>query len=191
MSLAGFTAPLVAASTPLTSIVFVNAMIPLPGEKAGDWWDSTGAIDARIGAAKEYGYSTEFDLDTYFLDDVPPEILAASGPPSAEADIVFGSVCDFETWPAIPLKVVAGKDDRFFPVGFQRRLARERLGIAADVLPGGHPDRAVTARNPEPLPDLRRIAVPRFTLRRHASDRLVTLYDEHGTQTPLPMIFDS
>jgi pimeloyl-ACP methyl ester carboxylesterase len=138
MSLAGFTGPLVAASTPLTSIVFVNAMIPLPGEKAGDWWDNTGATNARIAAAKEYGYSTEFDLDTYFLHDVPPEIVATSEPPAAEADIVFESVCDFGTWPAIPLKVVAGKDDRFFPLEFQRRVARERLGIAADVLPGGH-----------------------------------------------------
>jgi hypothetical protein len=34
--------------------------------------------------------------------------------------------------------VVAGADDRFFPVEFQRRVARERLGIEADVLPGGH-----------------------------------------------------
>jgi hypothetical protein len=29
-------------------------------------------------------------------------------------------------------------DDRFFPVGLQRRVARVRLGVEADVLPGGH-----------------------------------------------------
>jgi len=28
--------------------------------------------------------------------------------------------------------------DRFFPAGFQRKLAAERLGVAADLLPGGH-----------------------------------------------------
>ena len=33
---------------------------------------------------------------------------------------------------------MAGADDRFFPVGFQQALARDRLGIEADVLPGGH-----------------------------------------------------
>jgi hypothetical protein len=33
---------------------------------------------------------------------------------------------------------VAGADDRFFPVDFQRALARDRLGLEADVLPGGH-----------------------------------------------------
>jgi pimeloyl-ACP methyl ester carboxylesterase len=36
------------------------------------------------------------------------------------------------------VRVVAGADDRLFPAEFQQRLARERLGIEADVLPGGH-----------------------------------------------------
>jgi hypothetical protein len=34
--------------------------------------------------------------------------------------------------------VVAGSDDRFFPLEFQRRVVRERLGLDVDVLPGGH-----------------------------------------------------
>ena len=51
---------------------------------------------------------------------------------------MFGSVCDFEAWPQVPVHAVAGESDRFFPVDFQRRLARDRLGVDADVLPGGH-----------------------------------------------------
>jgi hypothetical protein len=51
---------------------------------------------------------------------------------------VFGSACDFSTWPPVPIRAVAGADDRFFPVGFQQALALDRLGIEADVLPGGH-----------------------------------------------------
>ena len=47
-------------------------------------------------------------------------------------------MCDFTAWPAIGIRVLAGADDRFFPVGLQRRVARDRLGIEADVLPGGH-----------------------------------------------------
>jgi Alpha/beta hydrolase family len=139
MSLGGFTAPLVAARIPLTAIVFVNAMIPRPGEAAGDWWDNTGASEARIQAAKRHGYRTEFDLETYFLHDVPPDVLAGGERVQRdEADIVFSSPCDFEAWPAIPMKVVAGNEDRFFPAGFQQRVARERLRVTADVLPGGH-----------------------------------------------------
>ena len=52
--------------------------------------------------------------------------------------MVFGSVCDFSAWPRVPIRAVAGSDDRFFPVGFQQALARDRLGVNADVLPGGH-----------------------------------------------------
>jgi hypothetical protein len=29
-------------------------------------------------------------------------------------------------------------DDRFFPLEFQRRVVRERLGIDLDEVPGGH-----------------------------------------------------
>jgi pimeloyl-ACP methyl ester carboxylesterase len=34
--------------------------------------------------------------------------------------------------------VIAGRDDRFFPLEFQRRVARDRLGLDVDVVPGGH-----------------------------------------------------
>lgn len=138
-SLGGFTAPLVAARVPVRAIVLVNAMIPSPGETPGAWWGNTGSEPARVRAAREHGYATEFDLATYFLHDVPPEIAAAGEPHQRdEADAVFESVCDFEAWPAVPLRVVAGADDRLFPVDFQRALARQRLGVEADALPGGH-----------------------------------------------------
>jgi len=34
--------------------------------------------------------------------------------------------------------VIAGRDDRFFPVEFQQQLARERLGVEPVIVPGGH-----------------------------------------------------
>ena len=75
ISMGAFTAPLVAARRPLKALVLVNAMIPVPGETAGQWWDDTSSQEARVQAAQEGDYSTEFDLDTYFLHDVPPEAL--------------------------------------------------------------------------------------------------------------------
>jgi hypothetical protein len=139
MSLGGFTAPLVAAKVPVAALVFVNAMIPRPGETAGAWWDNTRWAQARVAAAEQGGYSTQFDLGVYFLHDVPPDVAAAGEPYQRdETDAAFGSVCDFAAWPSIPIRAVAGSDDRFFPVGFQQALARDRLGINADVLPGGH-----------------------------------------------------
>ena len=138
-SLAGFTVPLVCAGKPVRMVVLVNAMIPKPGETPGAWWGATGAVEAREQAAARRGYATEFDLGTYFLHDVPQDVLR-SGPeqPYEEADIVFGEPCRFERWPDIPLHVVAGKDDRFFPLEFQRRVARERLGKEIEEISGGH-----------------------------------------------------
>lgn len=138
-SLGGFTAPLVAAASGPRAIVLVNAMIPLPGETPGDWWDHTDQEATRVDAARKGGWTTELDLGEYFLHDVPPEV-AASGEPHQrpEAEAVFGDPCDLPAWPDVPTRVVAGADDRFFPLEFQRRLARERLGLEVDVLPGGH-----------------------------------------------------
>ena len=139
MSLGGFTAPLVAAARPVSALVFVNAMVPRPGETAGAWWGDTGWADARVAAAKAGGYPEDFDLGTYFLHDVPPEVAAGGEQYQRdESDAAFASPCDFGTWPAVPIRAVAGADDRFFPVGFQQALARDRLGLEADVLPGGH-----------------------------------------------------
>jgi pimeloyl-ACP methyl ester carboxylesterase len=138
-SLGGFTAPLVAKSVPVRALVLVNAMIPSPGETPGAWWDNTGSTQAREAAARQGGYGTEFDPAVYFLHDVPPGVVAAGEPHQRpEADVVFGSVCRFDSWPSVPTRVVVGADDRFFPAEFQRAVARDRLGVEADVLPGGH-----------------------------------------------------
>jgi len=148
-SLGGFTAPLVCARAPVRMLAFVNAMIPAPGETAGQWWDNTGSEAARVEAARRGGYATEFDLATYFLHDVPPEVVrAGASKQHEEAKIVFREPCRFEAWPERPIHVIAGRDDRFFPLEFQRRVARERLGLPVDPLPGGH---LLALSNPEGL----------------------------------------
>ena len=54
------------------------------------------------------------------------------------ADTPFGQPCTFEAWPDVPLHVLVGADDRLFPADLQVRVANERLGVDADVVPGGH-----------------------------------------------------
>lgn len=147
-SLAGFTAPLVCARVPVRRLVFVNAMIPKPGETAGAWWGATGATEAREQAAARRGYAREFDMGTYFLHDVPQEVLRIGPQPREEADAVFGEPCRFDRWPDLPIHVLAGRDDRFFPIEFQRRIARERLAKELEEIPGGH---LVALSNPEAL----------------------------------------
>ena len=71
---------------------------------------------------------------------------------------MFEEACRFEVWPDVPMHVIAGCDDRFFPVDFQRRVARERMGLTVDGLPGGH---LIALSNPRGLVDRSRAAAPR------------------------------
>jgi pimeloyl-ACP methyl ester carboxylesterase len=150
-SLGGFTAPLVCERIGVRRLVFVNAMIPVPGETAGDWWKNTGSDAARTAAARERGYSPDFDLATYFLHDVPPQIVEQGEPRQRpEAGVVFTEPCRFDAWPKAPIHVIAGREDRFFPLEFQRRVARERLDLPIDELAGGH---LLALANPRGLAD--------------------------------------
>jgi hypothetical protein len=61
------------------------------------------------------------------LADEPPQ----SGTP-------FDEPWPLASWPDVPTRFVQGCDDRFFPLAFQRRVVRERLGLDLDEVPGGH-----------------------------------------------------
>lgn len=138
-SLGGFTAAVVAAKVAIERLVLVNAMIPVPGEQVGAWGEATGSSAARQEAARQRGYSTEFDLATYFFHDLPQDVIAAGADHERDqSDTVFGCIAAFDRWPDVPIHVIAGRDDRLFPFEFQRRVARERLGLEVDEVPGGH-----------------------------------------------------
>ncbi|MCE0764378.1 alpha/beta hydrolase [Pseudonocardia kujensis] len=133
-SMGAFLGPLVCAAVPARRLVLVNPMIPAPGESAGQWWEATGQAEART----EAGYDG-FDLERDFLHDLPADLrteLAAGG--RNQSDRSFAEPFPLAAWPEVPTTVLAGADDRLFPLAFQRRVARERLGLDVQVVPGGH-----------------------------------------------------
>jgi pimeloyl-ACP methyl ester carboxylesterase len=136
----GFVAPLVAARVPVDLIVLLNAMIPAPDESLGEWWANTGHGRARAEQAAREGRDPEFDPIGDFFHDVPQDVFAEAmelGEPP-QSDAPFVKPYPFTGWPDVPTRFLQGREDRFFPVEFQRRLARERLGIEIDEMPGGH-----------------------------------------------------
>lgn len=140
-SMGAFTAALVCARAKkkIRRLVFVNAMIPVPGESASVWGEVTGSEKARKAAARRGRYPLEFDDETYFLHDVPKRIaLELAEHERDEVQIAFRERARFAEWPDVPIHVVVGKDDRLFPRDFQARVARERLGKNVVEVPGGH-----------------------------------------------------
>jgi pimeloyl-ACP methyl ester carboxylesterase len=156
-SMGGFTAPLVCERVSVRALVFVNAMIPKPGETAGAWWGNTGSETARSDAARAHGYSPKFDLDTYFLHDLPSDVATAlMNDARPEVEIAFTEPCNFTRWPDVPIHVIVARGDRFFPAEFQARVARERLGKEVETIAGGH---LVALSNPRELTELL-LAIP-------------------------------
>ena len=138
-SMGAFTALPICERVHPRALVLLNAMIPTPGEAAGDWWGNTGSEEARRAAARAGNYAEELDLQTYFFHDVPPEVAAESAEQALdEADIAFQEPCPFSAVPDVQTVVLAGRGDRFFPLAFQQQVARERLGVDARPVPGGH-----------------------------------------------------
>ncbi|WP_328471067.1 alpha/beta fold hydrolase [Streptomyces sp. NBC_00448] len=142
-SLGGFSAPLVCGPLPVDRLVLVNAMVPAPGESAGEWWGNVGQAEAREQYAEVLGRTgtdAEFDPRTDFFHDVPDALTeeAFAGEPAGPPPGVFAQPWPLAAWPDVPTRFLQGRGDRFFPLEFQRRLARERLGIDVEELPGGH-----------------------------------------------------
>ena len=125
-SMGGLTAPLVCDRLPVRLLVLLNAMVPRPGETGGAWWAATGHADPG-------------DPDEAFFHDVPADVAAAvRSEPFEQSGRPFEDPWPLDRWPDVPTRVLAGRDDRFFPLEFQRRVAADRLGLPVDEVPGGH-----------------------------------------------------
>ncbi|WP_114908102.1 alpha/beta fold hydrolase [Ornithinimicrobium murale] len=130
-SMGGLSAPLVCDRLDVRELVLLNAMIPRPGETGHQWWTATRLAEEMI---------EEMDPLRHFFHDVPEDVtqeaLAAGEP--AQTDRPFDEPWPLPAWPEVPTRVLTGSDDRFFPPAFQRRVARERLGLEVELVPGGH-----------------------------------------------------
>jgi pimeloyl-ACP methyl ester carboxylesterase len=140
-SMGAFTAPMVAARVPTSQLLLVNPMVPSPGESAGQWWEATGQKQAMVANFHRIGLGDKsFDPIEDFFHDVPADLRdeALSQPEPRQSDTPFDQPWPLSAWPQVSTVVVQGNDDRLFPVDFQRRVVRDRLGLDIDVMPGGH-----------------------------------------------------
>jgi pimeloyl-ACP methyl ester carboxylesterase len=142
-SLGGFSAPLACDHVPVQRLILLNAMIPRPGETAGEWWDAVGwRTEARAAARQEERPDPDVtDLDTLFFHDLSPDLVAVMRSDQAAAEegpAVFSQPWPLAAWPDVPTTVISGRDDRLFPISLQRRVARQRLGLDVNTLMGGH-----------------------------------------------------
>ncbi|HEX4305159.1 MAG TPA: alpha/beta hydrolase [Solirubrobacterales bacterium] len=141
-SLGAYSATIAAACLRPSRLILLAPMIPALGESAGDWWEGTGHGEAIAPLTQRLGSPSEWDEEAMaevFYHDVDPAALAASaeyeGVPSRG---LFEEPLPLAAWPDVPTTVLAPREDRMFPLEFQRRVARERLGVEVEEMDGGH-----------------------------------------------------
>ena len=141
-SLGAYAATIAAARLRPARLILLAPMIPAPGESAGEWWAATDSAAAIAPLIERLGSPSEWDeaaMAEIFYHDVDEATLAASaeyeGVPS---DGLFSEPLPLEAWPEVPTTVLIPREDRLFPLEFQRRVARERLGLEVEEMEGGH-----------------------------------------------------
>jgi pimeloyl-ACP methyl ester carboxylesterase len=152
-SFGGFTAPLVADRLPVEALVLVTGMIPVPGEKAEEWFADIGYAEAvQEQARRDGGKTGSEDPFVVFYHDVPRALAEeALSKERIQSPTAGQSPWPLDSWPAVPTRFVLCTEDRFFPPDLMRRVVRERLAISPDEITAGH---CVALSRPKELADL-------------------------------------
>jgi pimeloyl-ACP methyl ester carboxylesterase len=160
-SMGAYPGVMACARLDVAQLILVAPMIPAYGERPGEWWESTGSVEAERELALREGRDPDapFDVMTAFFHDVPQETiddLFAHGEPD-QADRPFADPFPLETWPDVPTRVIAGLRDRLMPFEFLSVLARQRLGVMVEPIDSGH---LPALARPQELADLLLAGVP-------------------------------
>jgi pimeloyl-ACP methyl ester carboxylesterase len=145
-SMSGLVVPLVAAEHPVRRLIFVAALLARPGMSAMEQRQAE-PIDATTPPTSaqwtdlgdgvwSVGPETATEL---FWHDAPPDVAAwAVARLRPQAYRVMTETSPLVAWPAVPSAYIACRDDRASNPVWERQAARERLGVEAVELDGGH-----------------------------------------------------
>ncbi len=146
-SLGGLTIPLVPERRPVAGLVFVAAILPQPGRPAGEGLGADAfspgfpeltAAHQRPGEDGASRWDREGAIAAFY-HDVPEDLLdGAVGALRGQQWKPTQENWPLAAYPEVPMRYVACSDDRIMDPAWQVRMARERLGIDAEVLEGSH-----------------------------------------------------
>jgi pimeloyl-ACP methyl ester carboxylesterase len=145
-SMAGLVVPIVAARRPIRRLVFLAAFLPAPGRSANEQ-RATEAIDGRVPPRTAewtdlgddvwmVGPNTATEL---FFHDAPAAVARwATKRLRPQAYRIFTETTPLTAWPDVESRTIVCRDDRALNPDWVRTASRERLGVNAIELGGGH-----------------------------------------------------
>jgi pimeloyl-ACP methyl ester carboxylesterase len=145
-SMAGLVVPLVAARRPVERLIFLSAMLPSPGRSANEQ-RAVEPIDGRVPPTTAewtdlgddvwmVGPSTATGL--FFHDADPATAAWAVARLRPQCYRVMSEMTPLAEWPDVACRAIVCRDDRAINPEWGRIAARDRLGVDAVELDGGH-----------------------------------------------------
>jgi pimeloyl-ACP methyl ester carboxylesterase len=129
-SFGGYVAPIVCDRLPVSVLVLVAGMVPLPGESAEEMFSNTGWRPAQQEDSSDLAV---------FYQDVPRELaVEALSKGRSQSDTPGREPWPLAAWPNVPTRYLLCRNDHFFPPVWTRRVVHERLGITPDEIESGH-----------------------------------------------------
>ncbi|HZR12275.1 MAG TPA: alpha/beta hydrolase [Acidimicrobiia bacterium] len=142
-SLGGLTIPVVASMRPVGRLVFLAAIVPVPGRTVGAALDGELPTDPAFLATSttnEDGsatFRTEC-VEEWFTHDAPGSTRWVASRLRRQFWGPVTEACPIDAWPAVASSYVLCRDDRIVRPDYQRRVARELLGVTPVEMVGGH-----------------------------------------------------
>jgi pimeloyl-ACP methyl ester carboxylesterase len=145
-SAGGLTAPLVAEARAVRRLMFVSALLPLPGRPFTEQNEAQGILEHEYQAGVESdgnGNRRWFDVDlcgrTMYSGCSPEDVAWAFGRLRAQSSTMYTEASPLEEWPDVPITDIRGDDDRLVSPGWAAKAVPERLGVGSAVIQGaGH-----------------------------------------------------
>lgn len=145
-SAGGLTAPLVAAARPVRRLVFVSALLPLPGRPFAEQNEAEGILEHEYQAGIESDHDGNrrwFDLElcgrTMYAGCSREDIVWAFGHLRAQASTMYTEASPLEEWPDVPIADIRGDQDWLVSSGWAAKAVPARLGVETAVIRGaGH-----------------------------------------------------
>lgn len=147
-SLGGLTIPLIAATRPVRELVFLCALVPLPGASvAQDLMTLDDTFDPRWASLSGHLVSHDDGTSSWpaqaaidaFYHDCPAELAArAAASLRRQAWTPSTEPSPLTAYPAVPARAIVCTDDRVLSADACARHAHERLDATVVQLGGGH-----------------------------------------------------
>src|SRR5262245_61002957 len=144
-SFAGLTIPLVAAIRPIGRLVYLAALIPKPGMSMTEQFEAgeeaiifDGGRELNPEESLSYWVDREAAVGAMYQDCEAADAESAWSRLRPQSRAAQNEVCPLEAFPDTPADYLVCADDRLASNEWGRGTARERLGVDAIEIPGGH-----------------------------------------------------